>query len=294
MNGKNMINSIIISMRPKQWYKNLVIFAGILFSLNLFNINMWFEVIAAFLIFCAISGCVYLINDIIDCDRDKIHPLKKKRPIASGELSIFSAFSTALILLFAGLGCAYTLNVLFFYSTLSFFLLMLAYSLLLKNYFLVDILTISVGFVIRAVAGCLVISVIISPWLILCAFFIALFLAIGKRRHELLLMGEEAIIHRKNLNSYSLGMLEQMISITTAVLIISYSLYTFLANNIVLMVTIPFIIYGIFRYLYLIHKKSHGGEPEKLFNDKGLIFCLVIWILLVTIILYITKLHIFW
>ena len=294
MNRSSMMKSIFISMRPKQWYKNLVIFAGILFSLNLFKLNMWLEVVAAFLIFCAMSGSVYLINDIIDCDRDKVHPKKMKRPIASGELSIFSAITTALILISVGLGCAYLLNVLFFYSTLSYFFLMLAYSLSLKNYFLVDIVTISVGFVIRAVAGCLVISVSISPWLILCAFFLALLLSIGKRRHELILMGEEAIIHRKNLDSYSLGMLEQMISITTAVLIISYSLYTFLTSNIVLMVTIPFIVYGIFRYLYLIHRRSHGGEPEMLFSDRGLIFCLGIWILLVTIVLYTTKLHIFW
>jgi 4-hydroxybenzoate polyprenyltransferase len=294
MYKSSMIKSIFISMRPKQWYKNLVIFAGILFSLNLFKLNMWLEVIAAFLIFCMISGSVYLINDIIDCDRDKVHPKKKKRPIASGELSIFSAFSTSLILLFVGLGGAYFLNILFFYSTLSYFILMLAYTLSLKNYFLVDILTISVGFVVRAIAGCLVINVIISPWLILCAFFLALLLATGKRRHELILMGEESIIHRENLNNYSLGMLEQMISITTAVLIISYSLYTFLTNNIVLMVTIPFIVYGIFRYLYLIHRKSQGGEPEMLFNDRGLIFCLLMWILLIIIVLYTAKLHIFW
>jgi len=281
-------------MRPQQWYKNLILFAGIFFSLNLFNVSMWLTVLAAFLIFCMISGSEYLINDVIDREKDRVHPCKSKRPIASGALSLACALSVAVLLILSGLGCAWFLGVPFFVSVLSYLVLILAYSLFLKHLVLIDLLTIASGFVIRAVAGCVVIGVLISPWLILCAFFLALLLALGKRRHELVVLGPEAVNHRKLLENCSAGMLDQLINVTAAVLIISYSLYTFLIENLLLMVTIPVVAYGIFRYLYLIHAKNYGGDPERLFKDRGLTGTLIVWILIIVVVLYSTRLHTIW
>ena len=183
-------------------------------------------------------------------------------------------------------GGAYVINKSFFVISISYLLLILLYSLVLKHLIIVDLLVISVGFVIRAVAGCLAVNVFISPWLIICAFLLALFLAVGKRRHELILLGEEAKGHRKILEEYSTEMLDQMISITSGALIISYSLYTFLADNNYMMLTIPFAVYGLFRYLFLIHAKNFGGETEMIFRDKGMVLCMILWVVLVVLILY--------
>ena len=170
--------------------------------------------------------------------------------------------------------------------SITYFLLILSYSLFLKHLIIVDILVISIGFVIRAIAGCIAINVFISPWLVICAFLLALFLALGKRRHELILLAENAKEHRRILEGYSVEMLDQMISITTGALIISYSLYTFLTDNICMMFTIPLVIYGLFRYLFLVHSKNIGEEPEMLFKDKGMVICMVLWVVLVVAILY--------
>ncbi|CAD6491311.1 MAG: hypothetical protein ANIMEMIM_00115 [Candidatus Argoarchaeum ethanivorans] len=183
-------------------------------------------------------------------------------------------------------GGAYVINKTFFVISISYLLLILLYSLVLKYLIIVDLLVISVGFVIRAVAGCLAINVFISPWLIICAFLLALFLALGKRRHELILLGEEAKGHRKILEEYSTEMLDQMIGITSGALIISYSLYTFLADNNYMMLTIPFAIYGLFRYLFLVHAKNFGGETEMIFRDKGMVIGMVLWGVLVVGVLY--------
>ena len=183
-------------------------------------------------------------------------------------------------------GGAYVINKSFFVISISYLLLILLYSLVLKYLIIVDLLVISVGFVIRAVAGCLAVNVFISPWLIICAFLLALFLALGKRRHELILLGEEAKGHRKILDEYSTVMLEQMLGITSSALIISYSLYTFLADNNYMMLTIPFAIYGLFRYLFLIHAKNFGGETERIFKDKGMVLSMILWAILVVLILY--------
>ena len=183
-------------------------------------------------------------------------------------------------------GGAYVINKSFFVISICYLLLILFYSLVLKYLIIVDLLVISVGFVIRAVAGCLAVNVFISPWLIICAFLLALFLALGKRRHELILLGEEAKGHRKILEEYSTEMLDQMIGITSGALIISYSLYTFLADDSYMMLTIPFAIYGLFRYLFLIHAKNFGGETEMIFKDKGMMLSMVLWAVLVVAILY--------
>lgn len=280
-----MISSIIKTLRLKQWYKNLLLFAGIIFSVNILNFQMWLTVLSAFIIFCMLSGSEYIINDIIDIESDRKHPTKRKRPIASGDLKKSPAFLFASILVIcAGVG-AYLINIPFLCISIVYLLLILSYSLFLKQLIIVDILVISIGFVIRAVAGCLAIDVFISPWLIICTFLLALFLALSKRRHELVLLGEEAKGHRKILDMYSTEMLDQMISITSGALIISYSLYTFLADNKYMMLTIPFAIYGLFRYLFLVHSKNIGGEAEMIFRDRGMVMCMVLWAVLVVLIL---------
>lgn len=281
-----MIKELIISMRPKQWYKNLVIFIGIVFSLNLLNINLWIDVIGAFAIFCALSGSMYIINDIIDIEKDKNHPKKRLRPIASGKLKSNYAVMSVIILVILSFAASYLINSLFLITALTFFILLLVYSLFLKQLIIVDIMIISTGFVLRAIAGCLAVGVLISPWLIICAFLLALFLGIGKRRHELVLLGDNATNHRKILDGYSTEMLDQMINITTSALIMSYSIYTFFTGKLAIMLTIPFAFYGLFRYIYLVHAKNFGGEPEMLFKDKGMILSMTLWILLVIIVLY--------
>jgi len=282
-----MIKELIISMRPKQWYKNFVLFAGILFSLNFFNIHMWVTVIFSFIIFCMVSGSEYIINDIMDKERDKIHPNKCNRPIASGKLNESTAFIyVALTLCMAFLG-AYLINIQFLGIALVYFFLIILYSLFLKHIAIIDVLTISLGFVLRAIAGCLAIKVSVSPWLIVCAFLIALFLALGKRKHELMLLEDGASNHRKVLDDFLPETLDKMINIVTSALIMSYSLYTFLTKNNVMMVTIPIIIYGIFRYIFLINSKNMGGEPEMLFKDRGMLTSMVVWIIAVTGLLYV-------
>ena len=281
-----MIKELIISMRPRQWYKNLVIFIGIVFSLNLLNFTLWIDAISAFAVFCVLSGSIYIINDVFDIEKDKNHPKKCKRPIASGKINPTNALLFSMLLVVLALTSAYSINTLFLVSAIAFFLLILIYSLFLKEFIIVDIMIISAGFVIRAIAGCLAIGVLISPWLIICAFLLALFLAIGKRRHELVLLGENAGNHREILNGYSTEMLDQMINITTSALIMSYSLYTFFTGKIFIMLTIPFAFYGLFRYIFLVHKENFGGEPEMLFKDKGMLLTIIFWIMLVIFVIY--------
>ncbi|WP_340817850.1 decaprenyl-phosphate phosphoribosyltransferase [Methanolobus sp. WCC4] len=272
-----MIKDILKSMRPHQWYKNLIIFVCIIFSLNYFNLQMWITTISAFIVFCLLSGAQYIINDILDKEKDIHHPTKKNRPIASGKLKISHAIVASSLFLALATIWAYLINWQFLIVGIGYFILSLSYSLYLKNLVVVDVLTISIGFVLRATAGCVAINVFISPWLIICTFLAALFLALGKRRHELILLDDKANKHRKSLDGVSPQMLDQMITIVTAALIMSYSLYTFLAENILMMVTIPITIYGTFRYLFLIHSKNIGGEPEMLFKDKSMITSMVVW-----------------
>lgn len=280
-----MLKEIIISMRPKQWYKNLVLFVGIIFSLNLFNIHMWITVLYSFIIFCIVSGSEYIINDIMDKEKDKIHPIKRNRPIASGKLNKSNALIFVVLMLCVAFMGAYIINIQFLGIALAYFLLIVLYSLFLKHIALVDVLTISLGFVLRAIAGCLAIKVSVSPWLIVCAFLVALFLALGKRRHEVILLENGANKHRKVLENYSPEMLDKMMTIVTSTLIMSYSLYTFLTSNTWMMLTIPIVLYGIFRYILLVNSKNMGGEPEMLFKDKGMLTCIILWITSIIVIL---------
>jgi len=281
-----MLKGLIISMRPWQWYKNLILFAGIVFSMNLMDLELWFTAISAFVLFCILSGSEYIINDIIDLKKDRVHPVKRNRPIASGELKIPPALLFAVLLIVcAGVG-SWLINIRFFAVSIIYFFLIILYSLIFKYIIVVDVLIVSISFVIRAVAGCVAIDVFISPWLIICTFLLALFLALGKRQHELMLLGDEAKNHRKILGGYTTRMLDQMVSITTGALITSYSMYTFLVNDYYMMFTIPFVVYGIFRYLFLIHVRNVGGEPEMLFKDKGMLVCMLLWGVLVVGVLY--------
>lgn len=286
-----MITNVIKSMRPKQWYKNLVLFIGILFSSNILNLNLLVDSVVAFFVFCLLSGSIYLINDILDIEKDKNHPKKRNRPIPSGTLKVSHTIFFIVLFLTISFMVAYWINQYFFAISLFFIILLFSYSLWLKNIIIVDILVISSGFVIRAVAGALAISVFVSPWLIICAFLLALFLALGKRRHELTLLGDEAKNHRKILEGYSTQMLDQMITITTSSLIMSYSLYTFFVGNLYMMITIPFAFYGLFKYLFLVHSKNLGGEPELIFKDKGMILSMIFWVMIVFIVVYGDKIR---
>ncbi len=284
-----MFKDILISMRPKQWYKNLVIFIGIVFSLNLLNFNLWINAICAFIGFCLLSGSIYIFNDYLDVEKDRNHPTKCKRPLASGKLKASHGLLFSAIFIITAFMLAYIVNIGLLITSLAFFSLIIIYSLFFKEISLVDILTISTGFVLRAVAGCVAIGVLVSPWLILCTFLLALFLALGKRRHELVLLKNKAGDHRKTLSGYSREMLDQMMNITTSSLIMSYSIYAFLATNIYIMTTIPLAFYGIFRYLFLLHNKNVGGEPEMLFKDRGMISCMFLWVIMVVGVLYFIK-----
>ncbi|MBU0897144.1 MAG: decaprenyl-phosphate phosphoribosyltransferase [Candidatus Omnitrophica bacterium] len=281
------------SLRPRQWTKNLFIFAAVLFSQNIFNFPFLLKTIFPFFIFCFFSGCVYIINDLTDLEQDRHHPVKSQRPLASGKLKISYAIAALIILLPFLLGISYCLSHSFFWIVLIYFLLQLAYSFYLKDIVILDVFAIACGFVLRVVAGALVIDVEISSWLIICTILLALFLSLGKRRYELVALGEEASNHRNVLKKYSPYLLDQMISIVTAATVVAYCLYTVSEETIGkfgtrnLIFTVPFVLYGIFRYLYLIHQKNAGGSPENiLVTDKPLMVGIFLWITVAGIILY--------
>jgi len=284
---------IFKTMRPKQWSKNLLLFAALIFSQNLLNSAMLGETIIAFIIFCLLSGSVYILNDLLDLQQDRAHPRKSKRPLASGRLKPSIAIISGIVLVVLSLTNAFWLNTSFALVALGYFILQIAYSTLLKHIVILDVLAISTGFVLRAFAGGEVIAVPISSWLLICTILLALFLALGKRRHELLLLEEDAVHHRKILYEYSPALLDQMISVVTASTVVAYALYTMSAETIKkfhtdnLKYTILFVLYGIFRYLYLIHQKNEGGSPEKiLLNDKPLMLNIILYLITVWLFLY--------
>jgi len=239
---------------------------------------MWATLILAFIYFCMLSAAEYLINDVLDREADRIHPLKSQRPIASGQLKVSHALLFALLLIVLSLlGAYFTINLDFLIISASYVALVLLYSLVLKRLAIVDVLTISTGFVVRAIAGCLAIDVLISPWLIVCTFLLALVLALSKRWHEMMTLAEDATSHRPSLAGYSSRILEQLIGITAGALIVTYLLYASSARNDFMIVTAPFVIYGLFRYWYLIHQEGFGAEPEVVFKDKAMLINLGIW-----------------
>jgi len=275
-----IIVELLKSMRPKQWTKNLLLFAGLIFDKKFTNSNLTLRAFLGFVLFCLISGAIYIINDIKDIEEDKFHPIKKKRPIASGKISISTALTFSITIIILSLISAYLLNVGFGNSALIYVILILLYSGFLKHIVILDIMIVSIGFVIRAIAGAQVIGIIFSPWLLICTMFLALFLALCKRRYELVVLSDNANIHRKVLEEYSPLFLDQMISIVTASTVISYALYTITRwEEKRLIYTIPFVLYGIFRYLYLVYKKGEGGSPEiLLLKDKSLLLDILLWV----------------
>lgn len=288
-----MIKNIFISLRPRQWTKNLIIFAGLIFSQNLGHPLLLAKTIIAFVLFCAISGAVYIINDILDYKSDQLHPAKKQRPIASGALPRSAALAAAVILGFAGCAIAFLINLPFGMVALSYLLLMLGYSLWLKRLVIIDVFVIAAGFVLRAAAGAEAVSVPISDWLLICVILLSLFLALAKRRQEMKTMENEAVVHRQTLSDYSDKLLDQMIAVVTAAVVVSYSLYTMWPETVEkfgtsnLKITIPIVLYGIFRYLYLIYRKNQGEQPETvLLTDRWLLSNLVVYVLAVWLIIY--------
>lgn len=288
-----MISALIESMRPRQWTKNLLVFAGLIFSQNLFDLHLLLKVILAFGIFCLLSGAVYLINDVRDLEQDRAHPLKSRRPLPSGRLKVSVAVASAILISAVALPLAFLLNRNFGLVALSYFSIIVAYSFWLKHIVILDILAVSCGFVLRAVAGAAVIDVSISSWLILCTSFLALFVIMSKRRHELALLGGNSTGHRKVLYEYTPHLLDQMISVVTASTVMAYALYTtstetvskFGTRNMVL--TLPFVLYGVFRYLYLVHAKNMGGNPELVFiKDRPMVIDILLYVIVVVTVLY--------
>lgn len=280
MSAVETIKNLIKSMRPKQWIKNSFVFAGLIFSKSFFHLELILKTVYCFVLFSMVSGVVYIINDIVDADKDTLHPVKSKRPIAAGRLNRAPALVFSLILLAVSLALAFLLSINLFIILLAYFLLILLYSLKLKNVVILDVIILSAGFVLRTAAGAAVIDVRISPWLILCTTLLALFLALNKRKNELLVMSDRAGEHRKILEQYTPELINSMLSVITSTTVMSYSLYTFSAGKSgYMMLTIPFVLYGIFRYQYLVATRDMGGSPElTLFKDKPLLINVALWV----------------
>jgi 4-hydroxybenzoate polyprenyltransferase len=286
--------ALIQTMRPLQWVKNGVIFAALVFDrqLGLNNLPAMFRTMAGFIIFCLLSGTVYIINDIADADADRLHPAKRTRPIASGRLPIPLAVGTAAVILLVLFPISYVLSPGFAAVALAYFLLNLAYSKWIKHITIVDVFSIAVFFLLRVAAGVTLIDVArFSPWLYVVTTLGSLYIGFGKRRGELSLLADDANSTRRVLSGYTLPMLDQFITIVSATTIIAYSLYTFSAPNLpdnhVMMLTIPFVIYGIFRYLYIIQTTSRAGAPEEvLFRDRPLQVTILLWGISILLIFY--------
>ncbi|MFC2072824.1 decaprenyl-phosphate phosphoribosyltransferase [Chloroflexota bacterium] len=299
---------LFLAMRPRQWIKNLILFMALIFSLNQhWNFDNLGQVayligitVAAFALFCLLSSAEYLFNDIVDINADRHHPKKKERPLASGKLNLTVTWVVAILLPLVALPLSYWLSSAtssgsgFGVVATLYFLLALSYSLFLKRQVIIDILAIAGGFVLRAVAGAVILSYPISPWLYICTMLLALLLVLGKRRQEFMLLEGNLGNYSKTLTEYSPKLLDEMLALVTAATVVSYSLYTFSAENLpqnhAMMLTIPFVLYGIFRYLYLIHNKGLGGSPEELlFKDKPLTATVFLWGLTVTFILFFSN-----
>lgn len=287
-----MLKELIISMRPKQWTKNIFIFAALVFDLKLFNLALLGKTVAAFALFCLLSGTVYLINDLADIERDRLHPTKRNRPLPAGRLPLSWAIGAVIILPAISLPLSFYLDPAFGLIALSYLLLHVAYSFALKNVVILDVMTVAAGFVLRVAAGAVVAQAErFSPWLYVCTTLLALFIALGRRREELILLEDNANQHRKILEEYSPSFIDEMLTVVTAATIIAYSLYTFSAENLPanksMMLTIPFVIYGLLRYLYLIHQKNMGGSPEEIvLKDIPLLVSILLWGVTAVIILY--------
>ena len=287
-----MLIDLIRSMRPRQWPKNAFVFVALLFDRKFFDPASVLPVVVAFVLLCLMSGAVYLMNDLADIESDRRHPTKRHRPLPSGRLNPRVAGVAAVVLATISLVAGYFLSRELAVILLLYLLSQIAYTFRLKHVVLIDVLTIAAGFVLRIAAGVAVIDVErFSPWLYIFGGFLALFMALGKRRHELVLLGGEAANHRAILDDYNLDLIDRLQGVVTTSAVVSYSLYTFLAeglpDNHAMMLTIPFVLYGIFRYLYLIHIRNEGGAPEEiLLRDRPFQVNLLFYGLTVFVALY--------
>jgi 4-hydroxybenzoate polyprenyltransferase len=288
----DVLFQVIRSMRPLQWSKNLLLFAGILFSRNYDKPVLLLQVVWGFGLFCVVSGAMYILNDLVDVEADRLHPRKSRRPLAAGALSPRAALAASLVLAVGGLAGSFWLSRAFGETALAYFIITILYSHIFKHVAIVDIILLALGFVLRAIAGVVVIRieagppVPLTPWFVICVLFAALFIAICKRRHELTSM-ESAADHRRVLEEYTPAFLDQMIAVSTTATVMSYALYLIAApgaqaiepQNLRMISTFPFVIYGVFRYLYLVYRCSEGGEPETLLlKDKPLLLNVVLWL----------------
>lgn len=286
------LSALITLMRPRQWTKNFVVFAGLLFSGNLLQPDLLWRTLQAFLAYCLATGAVYLFNDLRDLEFDRHHPIKKHRPLPAGQVQPLTVAIAAPILALVSLVWGWTLSPIFALCVAGYLALNLAYTLGLKHWVILDVFVITAGFVLRAAAGALLIEVVISPWLLIVTTLLSLFLGFAKRRHELVTLGAvQARAHRPSLGEYSPELLDQFMSVVASSTIIAYSLYAFTSltahEHHRLMLTIPFVIYGILRYLYLVYQKHLGGAPEQiLLGDLPLIIDIAGWIGTVIVILH--------
>jgi 4-hydroxybenzoate polyprenyltransferase len=285
--------SLFVSLRPDQWTKNLFVFAALIFAVKLLDPAALAYASAAFLIFCALSGAVYLINDVSDREQDRLHPIKRLRPIAAGDLSPGTALTFAVLLSVIALSAAFALTPAFGVAAAAYLALFVVYTRSLKHIVILDVMTIAIGFVLRAVAGGLVIHVHISNWLLVCTLLVALFLGLAKRRHEMTLLSDGATGHRKILEEYDPYLLDQMIGVVAAATLVSYIIYCASPETHAyfgtewMVLTTPFPIYGLFRYLYLVHRKAGGGSPsDTLLTDPPLLACVALWGVVVVLIVY--------
>ena len=287
------LRAAFVSLRPHQWTKNLLVFAALGFSKHLFEADAFLRTLLGFAVFCGLSGTVYLVNDVADVERDRRHPRKSLRPIASGALDLRTGAAFAWFLGALCLAFSLFLGWPFVTCALAYLALNLVYSFRLKDVVILDVIAMSLGFILRAVAGAMAISVRISDWLLVCTFLLALFLALSKRRHELVSLAEDASEHRVVLAEYSPYLLDQMIGVVTASCLMAYSFYTLAPETIDkyrtdrLAWTIPFVLYGIFRYLYLVHGKEEGGSPtDLLLTDRPLLVDVALWAAALVAIVY--------
>jgi 4-hydroxybenzoate polyprenyltransferase len=291
--SRSVVPGLVRSLRPQQWTKNLLVFAPLLFAVRLFDPPSLLRATAGFVVFCALSSVVYLINDVMDREGDRRHPIKRMRPIAAGIVPVNMAVSLAGLLAAMALAAAFYLNFRFGLVAATYVVLQTLYSLSLKHIVIIDALTLAIGFVLRAIGGAVAIDVVISHWLFVCTILLALFIALAKRRHELVLLAGGAASHRPILDEYSAYLLDQMIGVVTASTLIAYIFYTISPETEQkfgtewLGLTIPFPLYGIFRYLYLVHRREGGGSPsDLLLNDRPLLACVTLWVVAVVLIVY--------
>ena len=290
------LRDLLQLLRPTQWSKNTVLFAALIFAKHLFVLPDLLAVTLGFLAFCSLASGAYVMNDLRDCARDREHPLKSLRPLPSGRVRRGTAVALSIVLVLTGMLCAIALRPGFGLLAGVYFVLQVAYTFWLKEVVILDVMSIAAGFVIRAVAGGVIIAVPVSPWLIICTFLLALLLGFSKRRHELVLLEGRATNHRASLKDYSPYFLDQMIAVVTASTVVAYAIYT--ASPEVreklgtdkLYLTIPFVLFGIFRYLYLVHQREEGGNPTQLLlRDQPLLIDVLLWIATAALLLYWTS-----